>query len=86
MLTDCEWKRSVAACTMPALFSPRNDRQGGTAYEIADANTANPDPPRHAFLMVCSMVERHAGESSRPLRGTQAGPRVPAAPGHGAGG
>ena len=36
----------------------------GTAYDIAGANTANLDPARHAFLTVCSMVERRAGESS----------------------
>ena len=64
MLTDCEWKRSVAACTMPALLPSRNDRQGGTAYDIAGADTANPDSARHAFLTVCSLVERRAGESN----------------------
>ena len=36
----------------------------GTAYDIAGANTANLDPVRHAFLTVCSMVERRAGEST----------------------
>ena len=36
----------------------------GTAYDIAGANTANLDPARHAFLTVCSMVERRVGEST----------------------
>ena len=36
----------------------------GTAYDIAGANTANLDPAHHAFLTVCSMVERRVGESS----------------------
>ena len=30
----------------------------GTAFDIAGANTANLDPVRHAFAMVCTMVER----------------------------
>ena len=38
----------------------------GTAYDIAGTNTARLDPVHHAFLMVCSMVERRAGESTPP--------------------
>ena len=30
MLTDYWWKRSIAACAMPAPFSSRNDREIGT--------------------------------------------------------
>lgn len=30
----------------------------GTAFDIAGTNTARLDPARHAFLMVCAMVER----------------------------
>ena len=40
----------------------------GTAYDIAGANTANLEPARHAFLTVCSMVKRRAGESSSTSR------------------
>ena len=36
----------------------------GTAYDIAGTNTARLDPVHHAFLTVCAMVERRAGEST----------------------
>ena len=67
-LPGFEWGVSV----LGGLLVPIATLAHGTAYDIADADTdtASLAPVRHAFLTVCSMVERRAdkAEQLRPRR------------------
>ena len=61
MLTDCWWKRSIAECAMPAPFSSRNNREGGTTLrdQVQEFGIRRPDVAalaKFALLMLVTYV------------------------------